>query len=98
MITKKEVQYIANLVRLKLTASESKKYQKQLSEILDYIGQLKKAPVKGKAPCTGGTNLKNVFREDKPRQSDKKTREKLLNAAPIRKGDLIKTKGVFAKK
>ncbi len=98
MITEKEIRHIAVLARLKLTGPEIKKYQKQLSEILDYIGQLKKVSTKNIEPCAGGTNLKNVFRQDEPVQSDNKTRKKLLDAAPVREGNLIKTKGVFAEK
>lgn len=97
MIDKKEVQHMAKLARLKLTSKEIKKYQKQLGQILDYVGQLKKVNTKKVAPCTGGTDLQNVFRQDEPRKTSKEMRKKLLNSAPIRKGDFIKTKAVFKK-
>ena len=92
MISKKEVQHMANLVRLKLTDKEIKKYQKQLGEILDYVGQLKKVNTDNVAPCTGGTDLQNIFREDSAQRIDERLREKLLNNAPLRKGDFIKTR------
>ncbi|GAI04222.1 unnamed protein product [marine sediment metagenome] len=98
MITKKQVRHMAELARLRLTSEEVEKYQKQLIGILDYVDKLKKAETKNIQPCTGGTNLQNVFREDKPEVTDKKVREKLLNSAPIRRGDFIKTRAVFGNK
>lgn len=95
MLDEKEVQHIADLARLKLTKAEIKKYQKQLSEILDYVGQLEKVDTEKIEPCTGGTELKNVTREDIAQEADESRREKLLNQAPIREKDFIKTKGVF---
>jgi len=104
-ITKEEIQHLAQLVRLKLSAQggsasggkdeEIKKYQKQISEILDYVSKLQKVSTASVQPCTGGTDLENVLREDEAKESGKETREKLLAAAPQRAGNLIKTKGIF---
>lgn len=98
MITKKQVQHIAKLARLQLTLKEVKIYQKQLGEILDYVGQLQKVNTKKIPPQTGGTQLKNIFRSDKAQSTGKKVREKLLENAPLRHGDYIKTRAVFEKK
>ncbi|MDA2936405.1 Asp-tRNA(Asn)/Glu-tRNA(Gln) amidotransferase subunit GatC [Patescibacteria group bacterium AH-259-L05] len=98
MITKKQVQHIATLARLKLTSNESKTYQKQLGEILKYVSQLQKIDTKKIAPQTGGTQLKNVLRSDTAYKTSKKVREKLLQSAPSREGDYIKTRAVFEKK
>jgi aspartyl-tRNA(Asn)/glutamyl-tRNA(Gln) amidotransferase subunit C len=38
----KEVEHIALLARLELSDEEKKRYQKQLSHILDYVAQLQK--------------------------------------------------------
>lgn len=95
MLSEKEVQHIANLARLKLSKTEIKKYQKQLSEILAYIGQLKELNTEKIEPCTGGTELKNVLREDVAKEPDQDKRKKLLNQAPLREGDFIKTRGIF---
>ena len=95
MITKEQVKHIAKLVRLKLTESEIEKYQKQLGEILDYVGQLKKVNTKKVKPYTGGTNLKNVFRNDRAEIRNQEQSQKLINQAPRKQRGLIKTKGVF---
>ena len=50
MISKKEVEHIAKLARLRLTKIEVTKRQKEISEILDYFNLLKEVDVK---------NLKN---------------------------------------
>lgn len=98
MITKKQVQHIAKLARLTLTPQESKTYQKQLGAILDYVGQLQKVDTKKIPPQTGGTRLKNVLRSDTAQSTHTKLREKLLNSAPLREKDYIKTRAVFEKK
>jgi len=97
MISKKEIQHLADLARLKLTEKEIKKYQKQLSDILDYVGQLKKINTKDVLPCTGGTNLKNIFRNDEASLADKEMIKRLLKTAPKVENNLIKVKGIFNK-
>lgn len=65
MISKEEVQHLAELARLKLTDAEIEGLQKDISSILDYVGQVsaisdndqKAAPV-----------LCNVMREDVPHE------------------------------
>ena len=95
MITKKEVQHIAKLVRLRLSEAEIKKYQKQLGKILDYVGQLKKVKTKDVKPCSGGTNLVNVFRSDEPTQKDQEETKRLIQVAPQQEKGMIKTKEIF---
>ena len=50
MIKKQEVQHIAKLARLGLTEVEIKKFQKELSSILDYFATLKEVDVLGIEP------------------------------------------------
>ena len=64
MISKEQVKHVAKLTRLKLTEKEINKYQKELGKILDYVGQLQEINTKDISPCSGGIDLKNVFRED----------------------------------
>ena len=97
MITKDQVKHIAELTRLKLTEEEVNKYQKELAKILDYVGQLQKIDTKDIPPCSGGTDLKNVFRKDESEIKIKEKSQKLVDQAPSKQKDLIKTKGVFTK-
>ncbi len=95
MISKEEVEKIAKLARLELTAQEIEKMQKDLSEILDYFDLLKTAPkVKIEKPAVakasaGGARIDEVL----PR--DIKTAEKLINAAPDKKDGYIKVKTIL---
>lgn len=59
-----DVKRYADLARVRLTKEEQDKYQKDLEEVLSHVDKLKQVDVKGVEPMTGGTALKNVFRED----------------------------------
>ncbi len=94
MISKEQVEHIAKLVRLRLTEAEIGKYQKQLGEILDYVGLLKKIGVKNVAPFSNA-NLQNVFRPDQAKQKNIEQVENLIKQSPKQEKGLIKTKGIF---
>lgn len=94
-LNKKEVLHIARLARLELSDKEVKKFQTQLSEILEYVGQLQKVDTKGVEPISQVTGLQNVTRGDTVRGCEKEVREEMLKQAPKRKGDLVETLGVF---
>lgn len=96
MITQKDVEHIASLARIELTAEEEKKFEKELSAILDFVEKLNEVDTAGVAPMTGGTGLQNVTREDG--QIDKSLEDKfeaLVEAAPEKKESWIKVKAVF---
>ena len=63
MITKKNVEHISWLARIKLTEEEKKKFTKQLNSILDYFETLDE--VEADVPPTHHVlGLTNVFRDD----------------------------------
>jgi aspartyl-tRNA(Asn)/glutamyl-tRNA(Gln) amidotransferase subunit C len=59
-----DVKNIANLARIGITDEEAKKYQKDLSAILDWASELKTADVSGVEPTAHIIGMKNVWRED----------------------------------
>lgn len=64
-LTKKDVLHVANLARLTLTPVEVEKFQKQLSNVLDYMEKIREIKTKG-VDATGQKTLEiNRFREDK---------------------------------
>ncbi len=65
-----DVHKYANLARIQLTDEEQAKYQKDLEENLGYVTELTKVETEGVEPMTGGTELRNVFREDAPGEKD----------------------------
>lgn len=97
MISREQVKHIAKLVRLKLTDQEITKYQEQLAKILDYVGQLQEVNTQEVSPCSGGTDLKNIFSKDESETRVLEKSQKLVDQAPSKQKDLIKTKGVFTR-
>ena len=96
MITKEEVKHIAKLARLGLTEKEIKKYQKELSKILDYMEKLKEVDVSGVAPMSHSIAVKNITREDTTENRKQKIENrKLLDLAPETKGGYLKIKSVL---
>src|SRR4030042_1198806 len=63
-----QIEHIAALAQIKLTKPEIAKFQKQLSQILAYVGQLAKVKTENVDPTSQVTGLKNSFREDKERE------------------------------
>lgn len=68
-LTSEEVKHIARLASLNLSEEEVKKYQKELSETLDYIENLNEVDTKNTEPTSQVTGLKNVTREDESEPS-----------------------------
>jgi len=92
MISKKQVQHIANLARIKLTERENEKFTKELSSILDYVEQLKKVDTSKVEGISQIAGLESVVREDEQQKiKDRKEKiERILKQAPRRKGDYYK--------
>lgn len=95
MLTKQEVEHIAKLARLELSQSEVKKIQKELSSILDYIDQLKKAAISGVQPTSHSIFIENVMREDKLIARKLESKRKLIEKFPAAKGGYLKTKSIL---
>ncbi len=63
-INKKSLEHLADLARLELNEIEKEKFQKDLGNILNYFEELNALDMAQVVPMTGGTQLKNIFRED----------------------------------
>jgi len=68
-ISKKEVDYVANLSRLKLSEKEIDTFTKQLNSILDFAQKLNELDTTDIKPTSHALDLSNVFREDESRDS-----------------------------
>ncbi len=68
MITKKTVDHLGWLARIKLTEEEKEKFTKQLNSILDYFETLDKVEADVQ-PTHHVLGLTNVFREDVAKKS-----------------------------
>jgi len=65
MITIKDVEHVALLARLELSAEEKKLYADQLNAILTYVEMLNELDTEDVPPTAHVLPLQNVFREDK---------------------------------
>jgi aspartyl-tRNA(Asn)/glutamyl-tRNA(Gln) amidotransferase subunit C len=69
-ITKHTIAHLAKLARLELTAHEEEALLKDLTKILAHFEELKELDTKDVAPLAGGTELRNIFREDTPGENE----------------------------
>ncbi len=86
-LTQQQVLHVARLSRLKLSSADVDRYSKQLSSILDYVGQLSEVNVEGLEPMAHPLPLHSVLREDKVMPS--LPVEKVLANAPSKSGDFF---------
>ena len=63
-IGKHELEHLAKLARIELDPKEEERLLKDLSNILDHFKELQALDTSSISPMTGGTDLKNAFRED----------------------------------
>jgi aspartyl-tRNA(Asn)/glutamyl-tRNA(Gln) amidotransferase subunit C len=63
-LTLEDVEKIANLARLELTAEEKGLYQGQLSAVLDYAARLNELDIAEVPPTSSAVALVNVWRDD----------------------------------
>ncbi len=79
-VTKKDVEHIASLARLKFSDKEIENFTEQLNQILEYMAKLNELDTENIEPLSHPVESINVFREDKTKQSI--DRENALKNAP----------------
>ena len=92
MLPEKEVEKIAKLARLGLEKKELKKFQTELSSILDYIEKIEKLDVSQVKPTSHPLELENIKRQDESLVSRSKN---LLDLAPETKDGYLKVKSIL---
>ena len=97
MITKKEVEKIAELARLGINEEEKEKFTEDLSSAIGYIQKLSEVNVEKVEPMTGGTNLESVTRKDDDTKdiADDKMKADILNAAPDKENGYFKVPSIL---
>jgi aspartyl-tRNA(Asn)/glutamyl-tRNA(Gln) amidotransferase subunit C len=81
------IQYVAKLARLTLSAAEEEQFGAQLAGILGYIEKLKELDVTGIEPTAHAVPLVNVFRDDAVQAS--LSNEVALSNAPAKANGLF---------
>jgi aspartyl-tRNA(Asn)/glutamyl-tRNA(Gln) amidotransferase subunit C len=87
-INRELIDYLGELSRIELTPEEKTAREKDLSEIVDYMGKLDELNTKGVPEMAHPFEENNRFREDVVSNSDR--REEMLANAPEKYGDFFK--------
>ena len=93
MITKTDIEKLAQLSRLKLTETEKEKFAKDMESILAYIGQINKIASKDAKSEVG--NPRNVMRDDEHSHETAIFTEALIKLAPRSEGNRVKVKKIL---
>jgi aspartyl-tRNA(Asn)/glutamyl-tRNA(Gln) amidotransferase subunit C len=75
-----DVEYVAELARIRLTPDEIETFRSQLGQVLEHVAKLNEVDVSQVEPMAHSFPVYNVFREDEPRASLE--RELALSNAP----------------
>ncbi|HKW95513.1 MAG TPA: Asp-tRNA(Asn)/Glu-tRNA(Gln) amidotransferase subunit GatC [Methylomirabilota bacterium] len=87
-ITIADVEHVARLARLELSAEERERMRRELDGILSYIDKLRRLDTTGVEPTSHAVPLTNVMRDDTERPS--LPQEDMLANAPDRHGELFR--------
>lgn len=82
-----DIDHLATLSRLALTAEEKAKFSAQLGDILGHIEQLKQVNVDGVEPTAHATPIFNVLQADEPRPG--LPVEQALRNAPAQRDHMV---------
>jgi aspartyl-tRNA(Asn)/glutamyl-tRNA(Gln) amidotransferase subunit C len=84
------IDYVANLARLALTAEEKARYARQLGDILHYVDKLKQVDVSGVEPTAHASPVFNVWREDSALvNASQLSPEQALRNAPAQRQNMV---------
>lgn len=90
-LNREDVLKLARLARLALQDNEVDEFRKELTDVLQYIEQLKDVDISGLQPTAQITGLTNVMREDQVIDYGV-SRTDLLRLAPDTQDDQLKVK------
>jgi len=94
-ITKKDVEYIAQLARLRFKDEELENFTSRLNEILNYVDKLNELDTENVEPLSHPVEEFNKFRDDELKPSVE--REEALKNAPDRTDEYFKVPKVINK-
>lgn len=94
VVSKDDIYKLANLGGISLSDQEVLDLQPEISRILEYVNQLDELDVSGVEPTYQGTNLKNVWRDDKIASKELDS-QILLNLSPDKNQQQLKVPKVL---
>jgi aspartyl-tRNA(Asn)/glutamyl-tRNA(Gln) amidotransferase subunit C len=87
-ISLEDVEHVARLARLELSAAEKERMRKELDGILSYIDKLRALDTSGVEPTSHAVPLTNVMRDDTEVAS--LPQDEMLANAPDRHGEMFR--------
>lgn len=93
-MTKEEILHLADLARIKINDEEVVKFQGEIESILNYVSQVNKIVADTTLEKVPGP-VHNVFREDEVTNEPGSHTEKLVEAFPDRKGNLLRVQKIL---
>jgi len=94
-ISLQEVERVAELAKIGLTEKEKEKFSEELSDILEYIEQLKEIDTKDIEPVSQVTGSVNVVREDVADDFNKDNQKIIIANFPEERDGYVKVKQVM---
>ena len=79
-LSREDVEHVAHLGRLRLSAEEVELLTSQLNDIVNYFQQLQELDTEDILPTSHSVTVENVMRDDEPRPSF--SRDDMLTNAP----------------
>tara|TARA_Y100000310_G_C20479584_1_gene714044 strand:- start:452 stop:754 length:303 start_codon:yes stop_codon:yes gene_type:complete len=98
MVTKEQVEHIAKLVRIDITPDETKKFQKEFSDILEKFEVISEVNVAKVVPMTHSVTALNATREDVAIPENSRVVRKLVSLFPDVSNHLLKVHAILTQK
>ena len=93
VLTREEVQHVAELAKLGVTEEETETYREQLSAILDYFNRLRQLDTDDVPPMASVLPLNNVLRDDVAEAC--LPTDRLLGNAPDAEDDMFRVNAIL---
>ena len=93
MLRPEEIDKLAKLARLEIPVEEKETLQKEVGEILEYVGQIQK--LSPKEPPKEAGIIHNVFRDDEEPHQTAEFTDAVLANAPDKEDGYIKVKKIL---
>jgi aspartyl-tRNA(Asn)/glutamyl-tRNA(Gln) amidotransferase subunit C len=94
-VSEEEVKHIAQLARIELTAEETERFAREISDVLGYVEQLQEVDTNDVEPISQITGKFNVFREDEVIDCPQETKDIMAENYPDKQDGYIKVKQIM---
>lgn len=97
MITKKQLEHLAELAKIKLSEEELKKFLKDIQSILNYVDEIQNLDLSKFEPFLGGAVQSLFLREDIKKITPEETRQRIIEQFPEKIGNYLKVPRIIKK-